>query len=150
VSEVLNDATLGERLSSIDIVGFHTITDLQRHLVELMEQYLSSGARLVDCPPGEEFHFMASRLFVAPSSLVAHTLREFSEHLQRVSLASLYYHVFDAHLRLENGENDFSRWFRALSFHALADEVSRLDPYAYTLEGLRKRLLILVDTYDKH
>jgi hypothetical protein len=65
-------------------------------------------------------------------------------------VASLYYHVFDAHLRLENGENDFSRWFRSLTLEGLADEVSRLDPYAYTLEGLRKRLLVLVETYDKH
>jgi hypothetical protein len=46
VTEVLNDATLGERLSSIDIVGFHTITDLQLHLVELIEKHLHSGSRL--------------------------------------------------------------------------------------------------------
>ena len=93
---------------------------------------------------------MASRLFVLQTSLVARTLEEFIEHLKRVSVASLSYHVFDAHLRLENGENDFSRWFRALSMVALADEVIRLDPYTYTLEGLRKRLLVLVGRYDKH
>jgi hypothetical protein len=150
VTEVLNDATLGERLSSIDIVGFHTITDLQAHLVELIEKHLQSGQVLRDCPPGEEFHFMASRLFVLQTSLVARTLGEFIEHLKHVSVASLSYHVFDAHLRLENGENDFSRWFRALSMPALADEVIRLDPYTYTLEGLRKRLLVLVGRYDKH
>jgi hypothetical protein len=87
---------------------------------------------------------------VLQTPLVAGTLGEFAEHLKRVSVASLYYHVFDAHLRLENGENDFSLWFRALSMPSLADEVIRLDPYTYTLEGLRKRLLVIVGKYDKH
>jgi hypothetical protein len=150
VRDVLNDAQLGEQLASMDIVGFQSITELQRHLAGLIENHLSTGARLIESPPGEEFHFMASRLFVLQSPLVAHTLEEFARHLQQVSVASLYYHVFDAHLRLENGENDFSRWFRSLTLEGLADEVSRLDPYAYTLEGLRKRLLVLVETYDKH
>jgi|WetSurMetagenome_2_1015567.scaffolds.fasta_scaffold491740_1 hypothetical protein len=150
VTEVLGDPVLGERLSSIDIVGYHTIADLQEHLVELVEEHLHSGRKLRDCPSGEEFHFMASRLFVLQTSQVARTLGEFVEHLKHASVASLYYHVFDARLRLANGENDFSSWFRSLSIPALADEVIRLDPYTYTLEGLRKRLLVLVGRYDKH
>jgi hypothetical protein len=150
VTEVLNDAPLGERLSSVNTVGFHNITDLQQHFVELIEQHTDSERRARQCPSGQEFHFMASRLFVLQTPLVAHTLGEFSEFLNRISVASLYYHIFDARLRLENGENDFSQWFRALSMPALADELIRLDPYAYTLEGLRRRLLVLVGRYDKH
>lgn len=150
VTEVLNERALGEQLSTIDIVGFPTIADLQYHLSDLIERHLGSHPTLRRCIPGEEFHFMASRLFVLQTPLVARTLSDFAEHLKHVSVASLYYHVFDAHLRLENGENDFSRWFRSQSQSALADEVLRLDPYTYTLEGLRKRLLVLVGRYDAH
>ncbi|MBK7256770.1 MAG: hypothetical protein IPI01_02905 [Ignavibacteriae bacterium] len=150
VTEVLNDHTLGEQLSNIDIIGFPTVTDLQRHLVSLIERHLDDDPRPRQCVQGEEFHFMASRLFVLQTPLFAHTLSEFAEHLAHVSVASLYYHVFDARLRLDNGENDFSQWFRSQSLSTLADAVLRLDPYTCTLEGLRKRLLVLIGGYDKH
>ena len=75
---------------------------------------------------------------------------EFRDILEKITIASLYFHIFDAKLRLENNENDFSRWFRDLGKPALADEVMRLDPYTQTLEGLRRRLLHLVAKHDKN
>ena len=67
-----------------------------------------------------------------------------------MSINSLYYHMFDAKLRLERGENDFSAWFRGLGLEALAREMHSLDPYTYTLEGLRKRIMVLGRAYDRH
>jgi len=55
---------------------------------------------------------MASRTFVLPTSFVAHDLAQFREMLGAISLESLYYHIFDARLRLGREENDFSRWLR--------------------------------------
>jgi hypothetical protein len=81
---------------------------------------------------------------------VATNLAGFVEVLKQISISSLYYHMFDAKLRLEKGENDFSRWFRDSGFVKLADEVSQLDPYRYTLEGLRKRILSLVEKHGAH
>lgn len=148
-AEVMNDIVLGEQLSSIDIVRFTSITDLQSRLEEIVEAHLRGRQWAGESPPGGEFHFMASRLFVMETPHVATTLAEFREILKRVSTDSLYYHIFDAKLRLENGENDFSRWFRDLAKPALADEVAQLDPYSYTLEGLRKRLIVLVTLHDE-
>ncbi len=146
-TEVLNDVVLGEQLSSIDIIRFSSIDDLQARLVELIEMHLRGRRRHAEAPPGEEFHFMASRLFVLRTQYTANSLAEFKEMLKLVSINSLYYHIFDAKIRLGNGENDFSRWFRDLGKPTLADEVTRLDPYTYTLEGLRKRLIVLVTKY---
>ncbi len=146
---VMDDAMLGEQLSSIDIVSFKSIGDLRAALVEIIASHLKRSPRVREAAPGEEFHFMGSRLFVMQTQRVATTLSEFREILKLVSTDSLYYHMFDAKLRLENGENDFSRWFRHLGLPELADEVARLNPYAYTLDGLRKRLMVLVSKHDK-
>jgi hypothetical protein len=91
---------------------------------------------------------MASRTFALPTPYVAENLTEFRDMLGRVSVTSIYYHVFDAKLRLERGENDFSKWFTGIGKTALAEEVRTLDPYTHTLEGLRKRIMVLVKKYD--
>jgi hypothetical protein len=148
ISEVLNDVVLGERLSSIDIVQFPSISELRNTFAGIIESHLTSIDKVKDCPRGEEFHFMSCRTFAFPTPYVASNLSEFRETLKRVSVNSLYYHIFDARLRLEKGDNDFSRWFNDLGKKALAEELTRLDPYTHTLEGLRKTILHLVEKYD--
>ena len=150
ITEVLNEARLGEIMSSVDIVQFHTLREVRERFVEILEGHLKSAEKLSTAPSGQEFHFMGSRTFVLGTPHVAHTLSEFREALKRVSVNSLYYHIFDAKLRLEKDENDFSRWFRDLGTSELAEKVARLDPYTYTLEGLRSRIIQLVEFYDTH
>ena len=92
---------------------------------------------------------MASRTYVIKTPHVAHSIEEFKDLLGRVSVNSLYFHIFEAKLRLEKGENDFSQWLRDLGKPALADRIARLDPYTHTLEGLRNKLIQLVEKYGK-
>lgn len=146
----LNDDLLGEKLSSIDVVQFEKISALRDRFIEVIEKHLAAKENDRESPPGEEFHFMASQTFVFPTSYVVHTLAEFGSVLERVTINSLYHHMFDAKLRLGRGENDFSAWFRGLGKDQLANEVKKFDPYAYTLEGLRKRILVLVKRHDKN
>lgn len=148
ITEVLNDAKLGEALSSVDVVQYHTLADLRKTFMGLLTAHIAHAERVPHAPQGEEFHFMASRIFVLETPYVAHTLSEFREMLRHLSVNSLYYHIFDARLRLEREENDFSRWFRDQGKTVLADEVARLDPYTSTLEGLRIRIIRLVERYD--
>jgi hypothetical protein len=150
VNDVLNDPVLGEKLSSVDIVQFEKLEDLRQALVSTIETYLPNVEKIVDCPSGEEFHFMSCQTFVFRTPHSANNLTEFKESLQHVSINSIYFHVFDARLRLEKGDNDFSRWFNDLGFKKLATEVSHLDPYTQTLEGLRKRIIGLVSKHDRH
>jgi hypothetical protein len=147
VANVLNEATLGENLSSIDIIQFHKISDLRNRFAEIIDGYLQSPHRYVDAPIGQELYFMSSETFVLATPYVAHNLREFREILRKISVHSLYHHIFDAYLRMEHEENDFSVWFRTMGEAELADEVLRLDPYTYTLEGLRQKIIQLINKY---
>jgi len=150
VSNILGDDVLGERLWSVDIVRFNSIHELRQTLITILESYLASAPRKLQSQEGEEFHFMASRTFVLPTRLSARDLKEFAEVLGKVSIQSIYFHVFDAKLRLKHGENDFSRWFRSLGKTELADASRRLDPYSHTLDGLRQELITLVKKNDSH
>jgi uncharacterized protein DUF5752 len=149
-TEVLGDGILGEQLWSVDIVQFSSIADIRARVIAILEGALAEGLPRRECLNGEEFYFMAARTFVLPAGYIAHDLGEFSERLKKVSINSIYFHMFDARLRLKSDENDFSRWFRDLGQTKLADAVKKLDPYSYTLDGLRQRIGELVKRHDTH
>ncbi len=144
----LNDDVLGEQLASIDVVQHETIKELRERFIEVVGNHLGSNGNKLEAPPGEEFYFLGCQTFVFPTEHVVNDLREFLSVLEHVTINSLYHHMFDAKLRLGRGENDFSAWFRGLGKTELADEVKKLDPYAHTLEGLRKRITVAVRRYD--
>src|SRR5207245_10237486 len=59
--------------------------------------------------------------------------------------ASIAYHLFESRLRNGGQENDFSRWLEAeLVERELAGAVRGLDPYSYTADGLRHRLVGMI------
>ncbi len=146
VTNMLNEEVAGEMLASIDIMQFVRLSDLRMRFLELLEGYLKGAKHKVGgrCPEGEEFHFMSSRIFVVSTGRVAGTVEEFKEILKTISIHAIYFHMFEAKLRLEKGDNDFSIWLRSAGKEKEAEQISRLDPYTFTLEGLRERLLKIV------
>jgi len=69
-------------------------------------------------------------------------LSEFAAVLEDITVDSIYFHIFEARLRLERERNDFSYWIEtSLGNKELADEIAGLDPYTRTLEDLRKILI---------
>lgn len=145
VSNILLEERLGEELAAVDLLRFPTLRDLRNALIHVIQGFLDRSSNLRTAPHGEEFHFMQSVSYVIPTSVRATNLAEFREGLDRVSLGSIAYHMFDARLRLEKGDNDFSRWLdHSLGEKQLADAFRKVDPYTFTWDGLRRRLLGLV------
>ncbi len=149
VTNVLNDDPLGEQLTSIDVIQCQTIEEIRERLLQVLDHYIAGSNHFVDSVQGEEFHFMACRTFTLPTPYSATSLAEFCDVLGKVSISSLYYHMFDARLRPELGRNDFTIWFRDNGFQELAEVLQNLDPYTYTLEGLRNTIIKLVRKYDR-
>ncbi len=144
VTNVLQEDRLGEQLAAVDLMQFPTIRALRERLIATIEAYLNRSEKLRVAPEGEEFHFRESVSFVVPTRHVAHSLSEFADGVEQVGFGSLAYHFFNARLRHERGENDFSAWCRVLGEAELATAIARLDPYTYTLDGLRKEVVRLV------
>lgn len=148
VTDELGESELGERLASIDIIRFTSIRGLRERLVETIEEFLSRcpQVRAKTAHAGKEFYFNKSVSFVVQTPYVANDLREFAAGLRTVTLDSIYFHIFEARLRLENTTNDFSNWLEHSMERAdLANAVARLDPYTYALDDLRQAVVRIVE-----
>jgi len=147
VTEILGESELGERLASIDTIQFANIRSLRNKIIETIEKYLQENplTKLKFAREGEEFHFMKSVNFILPINYIAYGLEEFVAILRKITIDSIYFHIFEARLRLERGTNDFSNWIEtSIGNKELADKISRLDPYTHTLEDLRSTLIRII------
>lgn len=146
VDDVLGEEVLGERLASVNTFEFPSLGALRERIVVIIEEHLAGGSNSREAMLGREFSFMKSVSVVIPTPYVARDLREFIEALRKISLGSLYFHVFESRLRLGRGLNDFTIWLQdSLEEAELGEEIARLDPYTYTLEGLRSAFIQLIE-----
>jgi hypothetical protein len=146
ITEVLQEDEIGERIAAIDTVRFSTLKTLRYALVATIDNYLQQNPPLRKCPPGEEFFFMKCVLFTLPTEHTAYDLREFRDCLAAVSIHCLYNHIFEGRLRPPLGISDLSSWLKSeLGEVRLSDRIEALDPYTRTMEGLRSRIIELID-----
>lgn len=146
VSDALGDEVSAEKLANIDTFEFSTIGALRERLVDVINETLSIRPDSISVPQGREFHFIKSLSVIIPTFHVAHDLREFIEVLRMTSIDTLYFHIFEARLRLHKGVNDFSIWLNdCLGEKELADKIAVLDPYTYNFEGLRSMIIRLAE-----
>jgi hypothetical protein len=148
VAGMLGERELGERLASIDTIQFTSIAALRAALVSTVDRYLkkrrSAGSKFTGRE--DSFYFMKSISFILPTDYVVSDLKGFVEALKKISVDSIYFHIFEARLRLERGMNDFSNWIgNSLGDKTLAAEITRLDPYTHTLEELRAVMIRLLE-----
>lgn len=148
VTDILREDELGERLVSIDTIQYSTIRDLREKIASTVENYLKDSplAKLKFARSGEEFHFIKSVSFILPTNYIAYDLEEFAEVLKKITIDSIYFHIFEARLRLEKPTNDFAFWVEnSLGDEKLANNISSFDPYTSTLEDLRKTIIRIIE-----
>jgi small-conductance mechanosensitive channel len=150
VGEALGNARLAERLASVDPFEFGALCELRDRFVGLLQEYLQANPEQRSALPGRELHFIQSVSVIMPTTYQARDLREFVEALRKISSSSLYYHVFESRLRLGQTLNDFSLWLeKSMEEPELSKEIAGIDPYTYTLEGLRSLLIQVIEKHIK-
>ncbi len=148
VGKQVRDHVLAERLSVVDPFDFRSLDALREELISIIDDHLSGMATVPHADFGTPFYFNRSRILPVPTGLEVRTLPEFREALSDVDVSAIYYHVFEAYLRLQREENDFSAWIRGvLKLPELADRMKALNPYLGSLERLRSSLLTMCDDY---
>lgn len=148
VAEMLGENELGEQLASIDTVQFSSIRSLREKIIETIEKHLKKNplAKRKFAKESEAFYFMRSVSFILPTSYLVNDLEEFVDVLRKVTIDSIYFHIFEARLRLGRSDNDFSNWIKnSIGDEQLADKISKLDPYTQTLEDLRTTLIKIIE-----
>ena len=148
VKNSLDNQVLGERLANISINDFDSLAEFRDKVVNVIETYLAQNPNQRVALEGREFYFVKSVDVILPTAYAAHDLREFVEALRKITPGSLYFHVFESRLRLKKYTNDFVVWLADdMDEKDFSQEIAKIDPYTYTLEGLRS---LLIQTIEKH
>lgn len=147
VGDALGNASVAESLAAIDVLQAPALDALRRRLIAVVDEAVRNGKDTRTAEPGHELHFLKSITFITPCPYEAHNLRELAGVVRRLSLGSLYFHLFEA--RLLGGAMavfDIASWLRReVDQPELAAEIGRLNPYDFTLEGLRASLVARIE-----
>lgn len=139
--ENLGERVLAEYLSNIDPYEYTTIEDLRKGLLGVIDVYLEKFPEPRETLPGEEFYFDEAVTMIFPAGIRARNLAEFLTGITYVDSNSIYYHFYEAKMRLGSAVDDFSRWLEeSLGKKELAGKIRSIDPFMHSVEGIRKHL----------
>jgi hypothetical protein len=142
----VRDRVLGEKLGILDPYDFENLEGLRTDIVNIIDEHLSQLQIIPRVVYGEPFHFMQSRIIEVPTGLEARNLTEFRKILATVDASVVYYHNFEAILRLGRRMGDFALWIEEqLGLPELAQRISRVDFYMTSLESVRQQIIKLCD-----
>jgi hypothetical protein len=142
VGKNLEESALSELLSNIDPYDFLKINDLRNELIKVIDEYLTAFPEPRVALAGEEFHFNETVTLIFPVGIKARNLAEFLTAMKYVNTASIYYHFYEARMRLGGGVDDFSRWVEdAFGKKELADRIRAIDPFMHRMEDIKKHII---------
>lgn len=145
-SESLEERALAEYLSNIDPYSFKTIKDLRAELLRVVDYYLENFPEPREVLPGDEFFFNETVTFVFPAGIKARNLAEFLMAIKYVDASSIYYHFFEARVRLRKRVDDFYKWVDEV-MHAkdMAEKLRAIDPFMHNIDGIREHIIQILE-----
>jgi len=145
VNEELKENALAEKLANINLKDYTEIQTLRSKIIETIESHLKSNPESGDYLAKHKFYFCKNIAVVQKTKYAAWDIEEFCDQLHRVGLRSLFFHFFEARLRLGRKTNDFSDWIKNNFLNEkLARQIEGLDPYLYTMDQLRDQIINLI------
>jgi hypothetical protein len=148
VSRSLNEKALAEKLMAIDLSEHNTLKSLKMRLIEIIESYREQKPDALQKVADEPFHLYDITRVVFLTDKFAYDLKSFRDSLPTVSVYSMYLHFIESRLHTQLQADDFSTWIgESLDMPDLAQEIRKIDITVYTLEGLRTRIIKLIDEH---
>jgi hypothetical protein len=144
--ESLGERALAEHLSNIDPYNSKEIGALRSELLDLIDGYLDKFPNPKDALPGDEFYLNETVTLIFPMGIRARNLAEFLTAIKYIEGGCIYYHFYEARIRLGGGIDDFSKWFEdALGEKDIAAKIRTIDPLMYTTEQIRTLIAGVVE-----
>jgi hypothetical protein len=146
----LGEKALAEQMMAVDFREYNTVESLRRRLEGIIESYQDFRPVAFSKKADEPFYLHDVQRFVYLTDKFAYDLKSFREVLPTISLYSLYYHFIESRLETKLQTDDFSNWIeQSLGLPGLAQKIRSIDISAYNLEGLRARMIRLIDDYGR-
>ncbi|MEW6162763.1 MAG: DUF5752 family protein [Nitrospirota bacterium] len=144
--ESLEERALSEHLSNIDPYDFKDINDLRNKLLDVIDDHLERFPEPREAMPSDEFYFNETVTLIFPVGIKAKNLAEFLMAIKYIDTGSIYYHFYEARIRLGSGIDDFSRWIEdAFGKKELVERIRAIDPFMHNLEGIKEHIADAVE-----
>ncbi len=146
VAESLEEHSLAEGLANVNPFEFNSIDGVRAELIRIITEYLKTYPQPRPALPGREFLFNEGVTIVFPTGIEAVTLEEFTKALHEVDTSSVYFHFYEARLRLGKERDDLSEFLdTCLGCAGHASRIKSLDPYMYSTEMLRNKIIKIAE-----
>ncbi len=146
VGESLEERSLAEQLSNIDPYSLGSLADLRQELQNVITAYLDRSPEPREARQREEFFFNETVTFVFPVGIWVRNLAEFLMAIKLIESGSIYYHFYEARVRVEDRMDDFSKWIgEALGKEDLAMRIRSIDPFMHNVEEIRHHIADAVE-----
>jgi hypothetical protein len=140
--EFLEERSLAERLSMVDPFSHKNIQEVRNELLLIIDSYLNQSPQPRAVWPGDEFYFNETVSVIFPAGLRIRNLAEFLMAIKYIEPASIYYHFYEARVRLGSRQDDFSQWMAdVLEETALAERIRTIDPFMNSLGDIKEYLI---------
>ena len=124
VKDELGESRLAEKLANIDIKEFTDLEQIRQRIIEILFEHLNQATEIRRAREGKEFYFCRNIGVILRTKYEAWDFGEFRKMLRKVGLRSLFFHFFEAPLRLGRKNNDFSQWIlSSFGMEKLANEI---------------------------
>lgn len=148
ISVSLNEKALAEKIMAIDLAEYNTLGSLRMRLIEIVEAYKGQSSRAFRKRADDPFYLYDVIRIIYLTDKFAYDLKSFRDILTTISIYSIYFHFIECRLEKDLCVNHFSSWIEhSLELPDLARKISTIDLSAYTMEGLRTRIIQLIDEY---
>lgn len=142
----LEEGMLAEHLSIIDAFSFDSIADLRAELLRVIDAYTANFPEPRPAMPGNQFYFKEAVTYVFPAGFRVMNLAELLMALKFVDMSSIYYHFYEARVRLGAQEDDFSKWVEEVTgAPEIAARIRAIDIFMHNLEGIRELLIRIIE-----
>jgi hypothetical protein len=144
--ESLEERALAERLSSIDPYSFKSITGTRNELLRVIDEYLKDFPEPRCVIAGDDFYFNETITLIFPIGVKVNNLTEFLIALRHVESGCIYFHFYEARIRLGRGVDDFTQWImHSLKRKKLAKRIRTIDPFMHNAEGIREHIIEIME-----
>jgi hypothetical protein len=148
VAHQLNEAGLAERLRALDLTEHTTIQSLRFNLVRIIEAYKEEKPRSFSKTADEPFYLYDVMRIVYLTDKFAYDLKSLRDLLKEISIYSIYFHFIESRIHARRQSDDLSFWIEdALKLPELAKRIKRIDISVYTIEGLRSKIVEVINAY---
>ena len=131
----LHHNRVAERLSLLNPGRFSDIEKLRDKLIEVLDFSIRENQLQENSKENEKFQFTRSEMVIFDTEITADSPQELEDIIDQLPLGSIYFHFI-------NSNESVTSWLSQFGDEGkrLTQQISRLDPYFFTLEDLRSRI----------